>query len=68
MGAARDIIGLLRPFMDAFMDLVCDFIPVDGPITCSHDGTCEERFHEAQVALENEERDDCASCQKLVVS
>lgn len=53
---------------DAFMDLVCDFIPVDGPITCSHDGTCDERFHEAQVALGNEEKDDCASCQKLVVS
>lgn len=51
---------------DAFMDAVAEYIPVNGPMACDHEGTCEERLHEAQVALGNEERDDCASCQKLV--
>jgi hypothetical protein len=52
---------------DAFMDEVFEYIPAFGPMKCSHAGiSCEERFHEAQVALGNEETDDCASCQKLV--
>jgi hypothetical protein len=36
----------------------------DKPYGCEHEGTCEERFHEAQVILGNDEEDDCKSCQK----
>lgn len=34
------------------------------PLRCDHPGvTCEERFHQVQVWLENEEADECEYCQ-----
>jgi len=59
-----------------FMDTVYGTLTLDGflnkahqadiydPLTCDHDGvTCDERLHQVQVWLENEDADECEWCQ-----
>ena len=59
-----------------FMDTVYGTLTLDGflnkahqadiydPLTCEHDGvTCDERHHQVQVWLENEDADECEWCQ-----
>lgn len=48
--------------LDGFLDRAHQADSYD-PLRCDHSGTlCEERFHQAQVWLENEEPDSCEWC------
>jgi len=55
------VYGNLR--LDGFLDKAHAADSYD-PLRCDHSGiSCEERFHQVQVWLENEEADECEWCQ-----
>lgn len=48
--------------LDGFLNK-CHEADTFDPLTCDHGNSCDERHHEVQVWLENEDADECEWCQ-----